>query len=262
MVPRKKDNPNTPISPIEISEQVRQVTALGITSVHLHARDENEDPAWERRYFEKSIELIRSHSPDLVICVTTSGRTVTEFAKRADSLEIGGDLKPDMGSLTLSSMNFAKSASMNSPEMVQSLAQKMLDKGIKPELEVFDTGMLNYAKYLVSKGVLRPPFVVNILMGAPATVQSGLLDLGLMVERLPKPSIWLGAGIGAFQLESNVMSLAAGGGVRVGLEDNIHFDQGKRELATNFSLVERVVEIGKLMGKRPMSPLEFRELFL
>lgn len=262
MVPTKSQTLHVPISPEEISEQVRVAAALGITSVHLHARREDESPAWEKKYFEKSISLIKEHSPDLIICVTTSGRTESDFAKRSESLDIGGDLKPDMGSLTLSSMNFAASASVNAPSTVQDLAKKMLDKGIKPELEIFDTGMINYAHYLITKEILQPPYIFNILLGGIATAQAELIELGLMIERLPEESAWLAAGIGSTQLKANVMALANGGGVRVGLEDNLYFDSQKKILATNEALVSRVIAIGEKLGKRPMTPGEFRSKYL
>ena len=262
MVPQKSDTPHIPISPQEIAKQVSLVSEIGITSVHLHARNDDGSPAWERRSFEKTIELIKNSNPELIICITTSGRTVSEFEKRSAVLDISGDLKPDMASLTPASMNFAKSASVNSPDMVTRLAQKMLEKGIKPEFEIFDTGMINYAKYLISKKIAEPPFVFNILLGGIATAQSELLELGLMVERLPENSVWLGAGIGSAQLPANVMSLAAGGGVRVGLEDNIFLDSGNNRLATNVELIQRIVDIGASMGKSVMSPQEFRNAYL
>lgn len=262
MVPQKSDTPHIPISPQEIAEQVSLVSEIGITSVHLHARNDDGSPAWESRNFEKTIELIKNSNPELIICITTSGRTVSEFEKRSAVLDISGDLKPDMASLTPASMNFAKSASVNSPDMVTRLAQKMLEKGIKPEFEIFDTGMINYAKYLISKKIAEPPFVFNILLGGIATAQSELLELGLMVERLPENSVWLGAGIGSAQLPANVMSLAAGGGIRVGLEDNIYLDSGNNRLATNVELIQRIVDIGASMGKSVMSPQEFRNAYL
>jgi len=238
------------------------VSQIGITSVHLHARSDDGNPEYKKARFEKTIELIKNFNPEMVICVTTSGRTVSELEKRADVLSISGDLKPEMASLTTSSMNFAKSASVNSPDTVVKLAEQMLQRGIKPEFEIFDTGMINYAKYLISKGLAKPPYIFNILLGGIATAQSELLELGLMVERLPQDSVWLGAGIGNAQLPANVLSLAAGGGVRVGLEDNIHFDNGRQVLATNVQLVERIVGIASSLGRSVMTPSEFRSIYL
>jgi uncharacterized protein (DUF849 family) len=138
----------------------------------------------------------------------------------------------------------------------------MLERGIKPEFEIFDTGMINYTKYLIAKGLARPPYVFNILLGGIATAQAKLLELGLMVDRLPQDSVWLGAGIGSAQLPANIMSLAAGGGVRVGLEDNIYLDDGKKSLATNLDLVERIVSIASSMGKSVMTSSDFRRKYL
>ena len=262
MVPQKADTPHIPITPEEIAEQVNLVSQIGITSVHLHARSDDGNPEYRKARFEKTIELIKNNNPEMVICVTTSGRTVSEIEKRADVLTISGDLKPEMASLTTSSMNFAKSASVNAPDTVAKLAELMLERGIKPEFEIFDTGMINYAKYLISKGLAKPPYVFNILLGGIATAQSELLELGLMVERLPQDSVWLGAGIGNAQLPANLMSLATGGGVRVGLEDNIHLDNGKQVLATNLQLVERIVGIASSIGRSVMTPSEFRSVYL
>lgn len=258
MVPTRRDSPHVPLTPREIADDVHEAAALGITSVHLHARDDEGVPTWRRAVFEEIIGLIKERDPELVICVTTSGRNVSEVEKRAEVLDISGDLKPDMASLTLASMNFATSASVNSPQTVRELAERMRDRGIVPELEVFDTGMLNFAAYLAKKGILREPFVVNLLLGGLATAQVSPLELGLMLERIPEGSTWLGAGIGQAQLAANALSLSAGGGVRVGLEDNLHFDQQRTRLATNAELVQRVIEQGALLGRRPMTPAEFR----
>jgi len=262
MVPQKVDTPNVPITPEEIAEQVTLAAQIGITSVHLHARKDDGSPESRRGRFEKTIELIKNSNPELVICVTTSGRTNPEFEKRAEVLDISDELKPDMASLTPSSMNFAKSASVNSPDTVKKLAERMLDRGIKPEFEIFDTGMLNYSKYLIEKGYAKPPFVFNMLLGGIATAQANLIELGLMIERLPENSVWLGAGIGDSQLPVNVLSLAVGGGIRVGLEDNIYLDTNRKILATNLELIQRIVSLASMMGKSVMPPKEFRDSYL
>jgi len=262
MVPQKTHNPSIPITPEEIAEQVKLVAQVGITSVHLHARTDDGSPDCRKAKFEKIIELIKISNPDLVICVTTSGRTVSEFEKRSEVLDISGDLKPDLASLTPSSLNFSKTASVNSPEMVVNLAARMQERGIKPEFEVFDSGMINYVKYLIEKGLVKPPHIFNILLGGVATAQADLLELGIMVTRLPENSVWSGAGIGVTQLPVNVLSLGAGGGIRVGLEDNIYFDSAKQRLATNLELVERIVAISSAMGKSVMTPTEFRGRYL
>ena len=134
-----------------------------------------------------------------------------------------------MGSLTLSSLNFNKIASINSPDMIQALADKMKNRGIVPELEAFDAGMINYSKYLIKKGLLEPPHYFNLLLGNIACAQADILYAGL-VRDLPEDSIWSLAGIGDDQLKMSSVAIAIGGGVSVGLEDNIWFDSQEQDL--------------------------------
>jgi uncharacterized protein (DUF849 family) len=136
----------------------------------------------------------------------------------------------------------------------------MLERGIKPELEAFDLGMINYAKYLIQKGLLEPPYYFNLILGNIACAQADILHLGLMINELPEDSIWSVGAVGDSQLRMNSIAIAAGGGVRVGLEDNIWYDEERTKLATNRELVERVVYIAKSMGREPLSPREARGL--
>ena len=153
MIPTKGLTPHVPVYESEIIEDVHSAYELGITKVHLHARSSgNESPSYHKEIYAGIIEGIRKFAPDLVICVSLSGRTFNKFEERSEVLDLVGVLKPDMGSLTLSSLNFNKIASINSPDMIQALAVKMLQLGIVPELEAFDAGMINYAKYLIKKG--------------------------------------------------------------------------------------------------------------
>lgn len=262
IVPRKKDNPFVPMTPKEIVSDVIECFEIGFTSVHLHARDELENPAWEKNYYQKIISGIRSFNEDIVICVTTSGRSTSAFDERTQALELTGECKPDMGSLTLSSMNFLNQESVNSPAMVQEIANKMLELGIKPELEVFDMGMINYIKYLHQKNILKPPFVINLLLGNVATMQSTMLELGVAIESLPTDSVFLVAGLGRFQLQSNTLGIISGGGVRVGLEDNLFMDKNKQILAKNQSLLSRVVDLAAQFERYPMSAKVFKEEYL
>lgn len=262
MVPQRADSPHVPLTPVEIADQVLECAEVGITSVHLHARDEHGEPAWQRDYYADIISRIRPHRPELVLCVTTSGRREASIDRRSNVLDLEGDVRPDMASLTLSSMNFAKSASVNAPDTIQALATTMLERGITPELEIFDTGMLNFAHYLIGKGILRPPFVVNLLLGGVATAQATALDLGSLMARLPEPSVWLVAGIGQSQITANILGLVSGGGVRVGLEDNLHFDTARTRLATNLELVTRIHRIAGELERPLMTSEQFREQVL
>lgn len=259
MIPTKAMTPEVPIHPPEIVAQVDQAVALGANMVHLHARDpESGAPTYRKEVYAEIVAGVRARHPELVICLSTSGRDFPEFAQRSECLELDGDLKPDMGSLTLSSLNFNNQASMNSPDMIKSLAKKMQDLGITPELEVFDLGMINYAHYLISKGLITPPYYFNLILGNIACAQATLLSLGLMIKELPAESYWSVGGIGGTQLRMNTIGIADGGGVRVGLEDNIYWDVERTRLASNRELVERVVRIAATMEKVPYSVTEAR----
>jgi uncharacterized protein (DUF849 family) len=261
MIPTKKMTPHVPVAPDEIIKDVLQVATLGVTIVHLHARDPlTGKPTYKKDIYGEIIRGIRKENKDLILCVSTSGRTFNEFDKRSDCLELDGELKPDFASLTLSSLNFNKQASINSPDMIKALAKKMMDKGIRPELEVFDLGMVNYARYLIRKGLLSPPYYFNIILGNIACAQADVLHLGLMVKELPEESIWAVGGVGNSQLRMNLMSIVSGGGVRVGLEDNIWFDEERTCLSSNFDFVKRIVSIAETLGKRPYTPSEARDL--
>jgi len=164
------------------------------------------------------------------------------------------------GSLTLSSVNFNKEASVNSPDMIQALAREMSRMGVLPELEAFDAGMINYARYLELKGLLEPPHYFNLLLGNIACAQADLLHTGIMIRDLPPNSLWSLAGIGDDQLMMNSIAIGAGGGVRVGLEDNIWYDPGRTRLARNADLVHRIHRLAESNERKIMTPSELRKL--
>ena len=261
MIPTKEMTPKVPITVSEIIEDVHRAVEIGITMVHLHAREEESGvPSYKAELYGRIISGIRKFAPDLIICVSLSGRNFKEFWQRAEPLQLEGDQKPDMGSLTLSSLNFNKVASMNSPDMVQALAEEMKNKGILAELEAFDAGMINYAKYLERKGLLEPPHYFNLLLGNIACAQADLLHAGVMVRDLPDNSYWSFAGIGEQQLMMNSIAIASDGGVRVGLEDNIWFDSKRTRLASNSDLLQRVVRLAEANERQLMSPAKMRKL--
>ena len=260
MVPMKTTTPHVPITPEEIAADVGRCAEVGITSVHVHARDQDGVPTYKKEVYARIIGGIREQCPGLVVCVSCSGRNWPELEKRAEVLELDGDLKPDMASLTLGSMNFPQSGSMNTPQVVQGLAERMRDRGIKPELEVFDLGMANYAKYLLDRGYVSPPFYANVFLGNVASAQATLLELGVLLAALPSGSVWGVAGIGDAQLPMNAIGLAYGGGVRVGIEDNWWHDAARTRLATNVELVERVGALAAIHDRPIMSSSSFRTL--
>jgi uncharacterized protein (DUF849 family) len=261
MIPTKDMSRNVPIAPDEIVEQVLEAAELGVNMVHLHAREPDTGlPTYRDDIYAEIIRGIRKKNKLLVLCVSTSGRLFFEFEKRSAVLNLKGELKPDFGSLTLSSLNFNKQASVNTPQMIRDLAKKMLENNIRAELEAFDLGMINYATYLIHKNLLKPPYYFNLILGNIACAQANLLSLGLMVKELPEGAIWSAGGVGNFQLPTNAMALVAGGGVRVGLEDNIWYDEQRTRLASNRDLIERILTISKALGRQPYAQKEARKI--
>lgn len=261
MLMKKADTPYIPINPNEIIQDVKTAYDIGISSVHLHARNSfNEDPSYEKGIFEEIILGIREFAPDLIIAVTTSGRIYNEFEKRTDVLDLEGMAKPDMGSLTLSSLNFNKTASLNDPEMIQRICSKMNEKGIKPELEVFDSGMINYAKYLIKKNLLKPPYFFSLILGNIACAQPNLLHAGVMLNDLPENSVVVMGGIGNAQLKINALAISMGYGIRIGLEDNIWFDTKRTKLATNDAYLLRAKGIARALDREICTPAELRKI--
>lgn len=261
MIPTKKMTPFVPISENEIIEDVHSAFELGITKVHLHARNSTSgEPTYKKEIYGKIIEGIRKFAPYLIICVSLSGRTHNQLELRADPLNLKDKLKPDMASLTLSSLNFNKKESVNSPETIKQLAFLMKEKGIMPELEAFDLGIINYAKYLAKKKLIEPPYYFNLLLGNIAGAQSQILHTGMMINDLPEPSIWSLAGLGNTQLMINTLSIVFGGGVRVGLEDNIWYDSSKTKLSSNIELLKRIHLLADMNERKIMDGQELRKI--
>lgn len=261
MIPTRELTPWVPITPAEVAEEALEAAEVGVTMVHLHARDPNTgEPSSDPGLYAEIVSTIRKYNRSLIVGISTSGRNVPDFESRSACLDLTGDARPDFASLTLSSLNFPKQASMNAPDMVAGLLQKMNANGIRPELEVFDLGMVNYAHYLIKQGLLKPPYYFNLLLGNIAGAQTDLMSLGLMVDKLPEGAIWAVAGIGDSQLNANVMGLSAGGGVRIGIEDNFYACSERKALISNKEQITRILKISSTMGLKPYSQFEARHL--
>jgi uncharacterized protein (DUF849 family) len=256
MIPTKRDTPHVPISPEEIIADVCRCRDAGATIVHLHARHEDGSPGYEKEIYNEIFQGVREECPGLVISGSTSGRIYGEFWQRSEVLQ----LQPELGSLTLGSLNFPKQASVNSPQMIQELALAMQANGVRPELEIFDMGMADYAHYLVRKGILKPPHYANILLGSLGTMSATPDNLVAVVRALPPETVWAATGIGRFQFSINALAVTMGGHVRVGLEDSIYYDTKKEHLATNAGLIDRVVGVARSIGREIATPEQTRQM--
>ena len=256
MVPTREITPHVPISPQEIIEQTHEAYEVGITIAHLHAREVDGIPSWKPEIYQEIFEGVRKFCPDLIICGSTSGRNFPEFEKRAAVIE----LQPDMCSLTLSSLNFIKQASVNDPGMIKNLVQKMNDFGVVPELECFDLGMVNYGNYLINKKLVKGPFYWNLLFGNIAGFQASFTQIGAALNEIPSNHYISLAGLGTDQLRVNSIAIAMGYGARVGIEDNIWWDEKRTRHVKNIELIQRTHEMIKLNQKEFFTPLELGSL--
>jgi len=250
-----RENSLAPLLPNEIIEEVHQAYELGITLTHIHARDTKDfSNTYKKSEYSKIIEGIRKYCPYLTICVSLTGRHFPEFEKRSEVLE----LYPDMGSLTMSSINFPKAASVNEPSMILELIEKMNEYGVIPEIECFDSGMLNYTNYLINKGVLKGPHYINVILGNIYNAQTDLSSVTSIYSNKPNNSIVCVGGIGKDQLKSNILGLLYFDGLRVGLEDNLYYNN--KDKTTNIDLLKRVHRIMSEINVGIMSPKSFKEL--
>jgi 3-keto-5-aminohexanoate cleavage enzyme len=252
----KGEHPNLPVTLNEIADCVAEVVDEGASIVHLHARCEDGGASHSAADYMELVKRVRRARPEVVVCVSLSGRHAHQVEQRLAPL----DSKPDMASLTLGSMNFPTQASLNDPNTIQQLAHRLQELDVMPELEVFEAGFIHYSKHLIKTGLLKAPHYFNIILGSLGAAPLDLLGLGHMLTLLPPDSIWSVGGIGRFQLPANVMAIAAGGHVRVGMEDNPFLNWETREPATNPQLVRRVVSIARELGREPATPAEVREL--
>ena len=165
-----------------------------------------------------------------------------------------------MASLITGSLNFITGPSTSSITMIERLAMAMKEQGIKPELEVFDLGMINLIKYLERNQLITGRKYVNIMLGNINSAPATITGLNAMVEQLPKDCVWAAAGLGQFQLPMNMAAVLAGGHVRVGIEDNIYYDSKKCALASNEKLVKRVVRIAEELERPIATPQQARAM--
>ena len=255
-----------PETPQQIANEAYDAWKLGAAVVHLHMRAGDGLGAMDKEKFRETIKLIRSHKDcDVIINCTSSGASpehpATDDERMAHHRELSGI---EMGSYDAGSFNWMPGGVfVNSPQFLQKLGDLYMEKGIKPELEIFDAGMLGVASYFVKKGHLSTPchyqFCLGVLGGMPATVE----NLLYLVQHIPAGSTWSAFGVGKGHLPILFASLALGGHIRVGMEDNVVYEvkeNGEKVMATNHMLVERAVNAVKAFGNTPATPDEARRM--
>lgn len=227
--------------------------------VHLHVRDAAGRPTQEAAIFAAAIAEIRARC-DVIVQVSTGGAVGMRPEERLQPVvQMPVHLTPDMASLTTGSCNFGTDVFLNPEPEVEQFATAMRERGIKPEVEVFDSGMLANAARLVARGLLDPPVHVDFVLGVPGAMAASPAGLVHLVQQLPPGWTWTVCGIGRHQLPMNLLGLVMGGHVRTGLEDNIFYRRG--ELATGSAqLVERIVRLAAEVERPVATPTEARQI--
>ena len=256
-VPRKKDNSAVPISTAEQVESTHAAFEGGASLVHIHVRDEQENPSSDPQRFALVQEGVKKHCPGIIIQFSTGGR-----GREADQRGSMLHLVPDMASLATGSVNFPGMIYENHPELIDQLAGNMLKHHIKPEVEVFDLSMLYSAAALVERGLIKAPVHVQFVMGVPNALPPRREILEFEVAQLSTvmpDATWTAAGVGRGQLEVNHWALEMGGHCRTGLEDNLRFDKS-RLAQSNAELVGRVANLCSDYDRHSASPAEARQI--
>ena len=249
-VPQKKDHTALPVTPQEIADAVEECAAEGAQVFHIHLRNAGGEPLQSQELYEETFALIRERCSEVVVCATTSSRGGAPLVERMASLDLPSALLPEMASLSLGSFNFPGVVSHNPPSEIEALAMAMRDRGVVPELEVFEPGMLSLAHLLISRGILPSKPVINILLGNKGSSALTAQGLSPFLAQLPNQSEWALAGIGRFQQKAMFLGVALGGNIRIGMEDDPVGDGSGQW--SNLSAVRKAKAIAELAG-RPLA---------
>lgn len=251
----KENNPAIPYTVEEIAREAKSAYDAGASIIHLHVREDDGTPTQDKARYEECIDAIREVAPDVIIQPSTGGAVGMTDLERLQPTEIEGT---EMATLDCGTLNFGgDEIFINTENTIKNFGKIMIERGIKPEIEVFDKGMVDYAIRFAKQGYIKEPmhfdFVLGIQMAATAR------DLAFMVGSIPAGSTWTVAGVGRHEFPMAAMGIAMGGHVRVGFEDNVYLDRGVLA-KSNGELVARVVRLANELGREIATPAEAREI--
>jgi len=250
----RAQQPALPITPEEIGIAAAECAAAGAAIVHVHARLSDGTPTQDKEVYRQIIAEVEKRC-DAIVQVSTGGAVGMTATERLAPVT----LRPEMATLSMGTVNFGDDVFMNPPVDMEVFAQAMRAHGVKPELEIFDTGMLTTACRWLKKGLLTGPAHFDLVLGIPGGMAGTPEALMYLKSQLPEGSTWTVAGIGAAQLPLATLAVLLGGHVRVGFEDNVYYRKG--ELASsNAQLVARMARIGHELGREVATPDEARQI--
>jgi len=250
----REQQPHLPLTPEEIANEAYACYKAGASIIHVHARTTEGDPTQDVSVYKAIKQAIEKKCP-VIIQPTTGGAVWHTPEQRMQPLS----LNPEMATLSCGTCNFGEDVFMNSMPFMVTLAEEMLTRQIKPELEVFERGMIENAKALFKKGLLKAPMHFDLVLGVPGACPGTIEDLLYMVKQLPEDATWTVAGVGRYQLPLTTMGILLGGHVRVGFEDNIYFEKGVLA-KSNSDFVKRIATLSKTLGRDIASVDETREI--
>lgn len=246
--------PNLPITPEEIADAAYDAWKAGASIAHIHARKADGTPTQDKEVYGEIKKKIEERC-DIIFQPSTGGAVWHSKEERIQPVY----LKPEMASLSTGTCNFGPEVFMNTEEYMESFAKIIMENGVKPEVEIFEKGMIDNAMKLVKKGLLKLPIHFDFVLGVPGAMPGEARDLIYLVSSIPQDCTWTAAGIGRYELPLAVMAIVMGGHVRVGFEDNIYYKKG--EVATsNAQLVERIARISRECGREVANPSEARKI--
>lgn len=238
--------PHLPLTPTEIAKSAAQAVKAGASVIHLHVRDEKGEPTQRVDVFQETTERIKKLC-DCIIQYSTGGAVGTPARKRCAPLQ----LKPEMATLSMGTMNFGDDIFENSESTITEISNSIQANGVMPELEIFDLGMLDSLVRYRKKELIPEKYHIEFVLGVPGGLNGTIENLSTLVGRLDPEQTWSVAGVGRTQLPLSMHSIAMGGHVRVGIEDNYYYRKG--EFAkSNAQLVKRTVQLAKL-AERPVA---------
>lgn len=250
----REQHPGLPISAEEIAQAAYECAQAGASIVHVHARNPDGSSTQDKAAYQAIISAIQARC-NVIVQVSTGGAVGMTAAERLAPVT----LKPEMATLSMGTVNFGGDVFMNHPSDMQEFAQAMQTHGVKPELEIFDSGMLATANRWIDKGLLTGPQHFDFVLGIPGGMAGQPEALMYLVSQLKRDCTWTVAGIGAAQLQLGTLAIVLGGHVRVGFEDNLFYRKG--ELASsNAQLVARMARISAELNRPVATPDEARAL--
>lgn len=250
----REQQPNLPITPEEIAQAAVEAYEAGAAIVHVHARLEDGTPTQSKEVYREIQRLVTSACP-VIFQPSTGGAVWHTAEERLQPLE----LEPEMATLSTGTCNFGQDIFANPAGFMEEAARMMLERGIKPEFEIFEPGMIDNALRLIKKGLVKEPLHFNFVLGVPGAMGGTVRNLAFLVDSIPQNATWTVSGIGRCETPLAMAAIAMGGHVRVGFEDNIYYRKG--ELATsNAQLVARIARLAAELGREVASPAEAREI--